>query len=76
MMCRVRPAQRQPAPTSPSKFNSGSTTSSGRDGCISVPLEGLLVVNDVSTARQREFEFDAVFGPDASQQQVCGAVWR
>lgn len=63
VLCRVRPMQKQ----SPKGPGSSSASSSC---CISVPLEGLLCVQDVATARMREFEFDAVFGPDASQQQV------
>jgi len=33
---------------------------------VSYPLEGMLAISD-GTFRQREFEFDAVFGPEASQ---------
>lgn len=62
VMCRVRPVQ-QKSPSGGAKGSPGSS-------CISVPLEGLLCVNDVASARQREFEFDACFGPEATQQQV------
>lgn len=37
---------------------------------VSFPLEGLLSVQDPQTLRQREFELDAVFGPDADQGRV------
>lgn len=68
VMCRVRP----PLSKSPSKGQSASSSSSS---CITVPLEGLVCVSDVSTARQREFEFDACFGPEATQEQVREWLW-
>lgn len=64
VMCRVRPAGKGPkSPTAP-------TNTAGSASCISVPLDGLVCVNDASTARQWEFEFDAAFGPESSQEQV------
>lgn len=41
----------------------------GGRSAVSFPLEGLLSLTDPASHRQREFEFDAVFGPDADQ--VC-----
>lgn len=66
VLCRVRPPQKQSPKSASSCISSHSSSSS----CISVPMDGLLCVQDVSTARLREFEFDAVFGAEASQQQV------
>ena len=37
---------------------------------LSFPLEGALALRDPMTARPREFEFDAVFGPGATQARV------
>jgi hypothetical protein len=62
VMCRVRPVQQK----SPGKASVSSSSSS----CITVLLEGLLCVQDAMTARQREFEFDACFSPEATQEQV------
>lgn len=70
VMCRVRPALSLHQPASPQ-----TAGWSGSSSCITVPLEGLLLVNDVMNGRQREYEFDAVFGPEASQQQVSVA-WQ
>jgi hypothetical protein len=67
VMCRVRPVQQK----SPGKVPGSSSSNSS--SCITVPLEGLLCVQDVMTARQREFEFDACFSPEATQEQVR---WR
>lgn len=39
----------------------------GGRSAVSFPLEGLLSLTDPASHRQREFEFDAVFGPDADQ---------
>jgi hypothetical protein len=69
VMCRVRPPHQQQH--SPSRSPAAAAAFGANHGsCISYPLEGLLAVHDASTARQREFEFDAVFAPEASQQQV------
>jgi hypothetical protein len=67
VLCRTRPLQLS------SKQQPAASTRPSGTSCISFPLEGLLVVNDVVSARPREFEFDAVFGPDSTQQQVD---WR
>jgi hypothetical protein len=69
VMCRVRPPHQQQQ--SPSRSPAATAAFGANHGsCISYPLEGLLAVHDTSTARQREFEFDAVFAHEASQQQV------
>jgi hypothetical protein len=65
----VRPVQQK----APGKAPGSSSGSSHSRSCITVPLEGLLCVQDVMTARQREFEFDACFSPEATQEQVR---WR
>ncbi|WIA19756.1 hypothetical protein OEZ85_005672 [Tetradesmus obliquus] len=73
VMCRVRPAHQQQQ--SPSRSPAATAAFGAAHGsCIGYPLEGLLAVHDASTARQREFEFDAVFAPEASQQQVYEEV--
>jgi kinesin family protein C2/C3 len=41
---------------------------------INFPLEGLLTLQDPTSCRHREFEFDAVFGPDADQGRVFAEV--
>ncbi|KAI8466291.1 MAG: the Kifc3 motor domain in complex with Adp [Monoraphidium minutum] len=41
---------------------------------VGFPLEGLLTLSDPASGRTREFEFDAVFGPDADQGRVFAEV--
>jgi hypothetical protein len=41
---------------------------------VSFPLEGLLTIQDPQSLRQRDFEFDAVFGPEADQGKVFDEV--
>jgi hypothetical protein len=73
VMCRVRPPHQQQH--SPSRSPAAAAAFGANHGsCISYPLEGLLAVHDASTVRQREFEFDAVFAPEASQQQVSSLM--
>jgi hypothetical protein len=65
VMCRVRPLQQ-----GSSSSSSGSSSSSRGGGVIGYPLEGSLSVSEPMSSRTRDFEFDAVFGPDVTQEQV------
>ena len=47
---------------------------SGARCAVAFPLEGALSVQDAASQRQREFEFDAVFGPAADQGTVFQEV--
>lgn len=46
----------------------------GAPPAVSVPLEGLVSLQDPGSLRAREFEFDAVFGPAAAQEDVFREV--
>ncbi|KAF6259988.1 P-loop containing nucleoside triphosphate hydrolase protein [Scenedesmus sp. NREL 46B-D3] len=75
VMCRIRPPHQQQQ-QSPSRSPAAAAAAFGatHGSCISYPLEGLLAVHDASTARQRDFEFDAVYAPEASQQQASTEI--
>jgi kinesin family protein C2/C3 len=72
VLVRVRPSlQLLPVPLArPSGAGALLRNPGTAVSCISFPLEGALAVVDAASGRAREFEFDAVFAPGATQQQA------